>query len=209
MMGAEKSRLPKEYHEVEYLESTGTQYIDTGYIFTSYLQKAFIEIQITRTDASPQRIMGAYDGANRSLLTTITTVNGIYAQFGTGLNYINVVTGVFDLNRHTLQIELNNNKGYLTIDGVQESGVLPSPPSHTDTRVHLFHSNGNVQYLYAKIYSCKLFENEILVRNFVPCYRKVDRIPGMYDLCGSICSLTNSPFYINAGTGEFIVGPKV
>ena len=29
------SRLPAGYREVEYLESTGTQYIDTGYAITS------------------------------------------------------------------------------------------------------------------------------------------------------------------------------
>ena len=32
----QKRRLPNEYQEVEYLESTGTQYIDTGYAFTNH-----------------------------------------------------------------------------------------------------------------------------------------------------------------------------
>ena len=32
MMSIKKSKLPSDYIELEYLESTGTQYIDTNYI---------------------------------------------------------------------------------------------------------------------------------------------------------------------------------
>ena len=42
------------------------------------------------------------------------------------------------------------------------------------------------------------------VCKFVPCIRKSDNKPGLYDLCGSICPLTGNSFYINAGTGEFV-----
>ena len=38
-----------------------------------------------------------------------------------------------------------------------------------------------------------------MVRDLIPCYRKVDNVAGMYDL-------VNDVFYTNEGTGEFIIG---
>ena len=32
-----------------------------------------------------------------------------------------------------------------------------------------------------RIYSCKIYENDILQRNFVPCIRKEDYVLGFYD----------------------------
>lgn len=48
-----------------------------------------------------------------------------------------------------------------------------------------------------------------IMRDYVPCYRKSDGVIGIYDLCGSICPLTGTPFYINAGTGTFTKGADV
>ena len=45
------------------------------------------------------------------------------------------------------------------------------------------------------------YESNILVRNFVPCYRKSDNIIGMYD------TITRT-FYTNKGTDTFIKGPN-
>ena len=53
-----------------------------------------------------------------------------------------------------------------------------------------------------KIYYQKIWNNDVLIRNFIPCYRKSDDKPGMYDT-------VNDTFYTNAGTGEFVVGGDV
>jgi hypothetical protein len=42
----------------------------------------------------------------------------------------------------------------------------------------------------------------VLVRNFIPCYRKSDNVIGMYDVI-------NDAFYTNSGTGTFIKGPNI
>ena len=56
----------------------------------------------------------------------------------------------------------------------------------------------------ARIYRdfCKIYDNDNLVRDFVPCYRKADDEIGMYDMA-------NGVFYTNAGTGTFLKGPDV
>lgn len=49
-----------------------------------------------------------------------------------------------------------------------------------------------------RIYICKLYDGNAMIGNFVPCVRKSDSKPGMYDT-------VSKTFYTNAGTGEFIV----
>ena len=198
---SKQGELPEGYTQLEYIESTGEQYIDTGYIFNSTNYKANIDIVLTNTTISPQRIMGAYDGTNRSLLITITTANGIYGQFGTGSQYVNSASNIFDTNKHNIQIEQTSTTGILSIDGTTYSNTLTSTPSKAGTTVHLFHSNGNTQYLYAKIYNCKIYDNDTLVRNFIPCKNSSGTI-GMYDI-------VSNTFYENQGTGTFIAGPEM
>ena len=48
-----------------------------------------------------------------------------------------------------------------------------------------------------------------LVMDLVPCYRKTDNVIGMYDLCGNVCPLTDTAFFINAGSGTFTKGSNV
>ena len=63
--------------------------------------------------------------------------------------------------------------------------------------------NGTVQYFTkCKLYSMKLYEDSIIVRDFIPCYRKSDGEIGLYDL-------VNNVFYTNKGTGTFLKGENV
>ena len=50
-------------------------------------------------------------------------------------------------------------------------------------------------------YSFKIWKGNILLRNFVPCYRKSDNVVGMYDT-------VKGEFYTNSGTGQFLAGPN-
>ena len=49
-----------------------------------------------------------------------------------------------------------------------------------------------------RLYGLKMRTNGVPIRNFIPCVRKADSKPGMYDT-------VTKTFYTNAGTGEFIV----
>ena len=53
-----------------------------------------------------------------------------------------------------------------------------------------------------RIYYFKIWNNNILIRDFIPALRNSDNVTGLYDL-------VNNEFYINAGTGTFITGPKI
>ena len=53
-----------------------------------------------------------------------------------------------------------------------------------------------------KVYRLKLYENDVLVREYVPCYRVSDNKIGLYEL-------VNNVFYPNNGTGTFNKGNDI
>ena len=71
-----------------------------------------------------------------------------------------------------------------------------------------FPLNGNGSYpegyvlASMRLYSCKIYNNEKIIRNFIPCYRKTDGVVGVYDL-------VEKKFYTNLGTGTFIKGNDI
>jgi hypothetical protein len=91
-----------------------------------------------------------------------------------------------------------------------ESGLVlaSNTISNTDTisipiNAYIFNMNGNppgnYEKLKGKVFYCKIYENNILVRNFIPAKRDSDNAIGMYDL-------VNNVFYTNSGTGTFVTG---
>ena len=55
------------------------------------------------------------------------------------------------------------------------------------------------EYSYCKFYSYKIYDSNILIRNYIPVVRHSDGVVGMYDL-------VENKFYTNAGSGSFIEG---
>lgn len=47
-----------------------------------------------------------------------------------------------------------------------------------------------------------MYEDNILVRDFIPCYRKTDNVVGLYDM-------KNAKFYEKQGTGNFLIGGEL
>lgn len=114
-------------------------------------------------------------------------------------------------NRH--QFYLNKSKMY--IDGNLVNELIEEDKICT-TNCFLFAMSGNrfSTRTSQKLYNVKLYdENDIMVRNFIPCYtnttvidvngreRQKDTI-GMYDL-------VNGQFYVNNGSGIFKKGNDV
>jgi len=62
-------------------------------------------------------------------------------------------------------------------------------------------SNNTVadSFTYQDMEYYKIWDNGVLLRDFVPCERVSDHVLGMYDK-------VNDVFYTNLGTGEFISG---
>lgn len=190
--------LPAGYQEVEYIESTGTQYIDTG-VYLPYKADFNIYYKNKRSNSSGNVGFGYYD-YNGFTFEEQSWNNPIAKNILIfGKNWTDGYSfpqGFYNTVRH---IELVGNNLYVdgelfsTYERIEDkiasnSLLLGACRKNNDT----IQNNsgiimGQMQFSY---------DNEILF-NGIPCYRKSDYKPGLYDT-------VTKEFYTNQGTGEFL-----
>lgn len=182
--------LPNELQEVEYIESTGTQFINTG--FTPN-QNTKVSLTVQK-DASQSGSMFGSRVSNQSQAYTFQISSSdkqFISGYGGGTEPSNTVN---DGQVHTLM----RDKGDFYVDGVLK--VSQTRPDFTcPGNAYLFTMYNNAAPTGGtpmKLYYCKIWDNGTLARNFIPCYRKADSVIGLYDS-------VNGVFYTNAGTGTF------
>lgn len=195
-------RLPPEYQEVEYIQSAkgDSQLIDTGIPIT-YSLVMEITFAVVSVVAN-YYIMGEYSN-NNGTFYLYTTTNYATTKFQTsyGCPYANTTVDV-DTEKHTFRYSFDNVKTIVSENGQQ---ILVRPkisPLATSNSIKIAGSRIRNQ-LSCKTYSFVAYDNGVKVADFVPCYRKADDKPGMYDL-------VTETFLVNQGTGkDFTVGPNV
>lgn len=201
--------LPTEYTQVEYIESTGTQYIDTGIkldVNYGFDIKLYTTNDIVQTNVYGC-IFGGRDssGLNEYQLTTFRTI----ALKGTGtLRWGGNSSGKHlpvNFEYNTIEQCSLRNKVFTGPDGTQSSITVDSNASNYNC--YLFGlNNGSSGFAQSgagcRIYYLKLYNGDTLVRDFIPCYRNSDNVAGFYDY-------VNKVFYTNQGTGSFIIGNAV
>jgi hypothetical protein len=192
------SRLPKEYQEVEYLESTGTQYIETP-ILGNDGTNVQIDFQFTQYRQA-SCLFGSYINNPYTRWYFYWSSESVW-NFGHGADKNVTISNPYD--RHIVEY-LTREEKCVKID----SNIVKNFSSNTNTELglklfwcHNDRETGVNHPCFAKIFSFKA-TTETAEYDFIPCYRISDRVAGMYDI-------VNDVFYTNAGTGEFLVGPDV
>ena len=200
--------LPQEYQEVEYIESTGTQYINTGYV-TKYGDTVEIEFEYTTINNTFNFIYGATTPTNAEPVAKfgVRYYNSAYVPIMEIVGATYLGTSLYAFNKKVYKMVLTSGSQKLYIDGVEvavgtESAALPNY-----TALLFASNNGNNAYVdgnqsNGKLYKATIKSGSTLVRNFVPCYRKLDGVIGLYDL-------VNNSFYTNQGTGTFLKGADI
>lgn len=196
--------FPAGYTQVDYIESTGTQYIDTGYI-PDYINGYKIECEVCPTELSNRYcILSGYNVTN-SISLEITQQNTARAYFLYDSNRaLNKILGTITSNKNTLIIEYLNGRFTHTLNGETSSETINLLGTANESMYMFVDRQLRYSTFYKplKMYKCKLYNNNYLIRNFVPCYRNSDNEVGMYDL-------VNGVFYTNQGTGAFTYGNVV
>lgn len=207
-------RLPNEYQEVEYIESTGTQCIDTGIPLNQY-RKCEMEFSPTSIGTT-QIIDGGYtntleqdDTRNYLRIDSDGMLNLQYARSNTSYKLSSVV--IASNTKYAISYKMLASSCSLTVNGTEYSNLIGVTLITNGNNVFLFgesFKDNNLTQTYEasafiKLYTAKYYDsNGILIRNFIPCYRKSDNEIGLYDL-------VNNQFYTNAGTGVFTMGKIV
>lgn len=194
------SQLPTEYQEVEYIQSSGTQYIDTGVVATSGFE-IDIKINIDTVTGSMAPILYAHEPSEPYKRNFIAYTSSKKMEIDAGDKITQ--TSVTLTGDDVIKASNVENNFYLTVNGTNYTPTVTTAASNLEysgRTMHLLHGNGyDVGYTSGKVYYCKITVDGTLVRSFVPCYRKSDNVAGLYDL-------VNNVFYTNAGSGVFAVG---
>ena len=186
------SRLPDGYTEVEYIESTGTQYINTGVSPSKNLKT---EIVITPNSSAI---------SEHGILGSTWAINGYFLMFyqsmlrwhscGASVD----VSGFNTTGKNTIVCESTK----ITVNGTAHT-ISGTGTDSTNT-VMLFGGitgySGSAHGKF-KLHSCKMYNGSVLARDFVPC-KNASGAVGLFDL-------VNNVFYPNVGSGTFTAGPAV
>jgi hypothetical protein len=192
--------LPDGYTQLEYLEGTGTQYINTN--FTPNQNTRVVCTAIFKVETTTNFMFGARTSSSSNNFSFVGSISsGSYStqygaeakSFSTAYNTSDIFS--VDKNKNTTTLIFNNGSTAITTN---TSANFTTPGS-----MFLFacNENGTVKYGRSRIYSCKIYDNGVLIRDFVPCSRNSDGLYGMYDV-------VNNQFYSNAGSGQFLGATK-
>ena len=213
-------RLPAEYQEVEYLERTDVTssgpYIITNIYGDNTLDfsiKAMCYDYVARTYFGSRRNYDVPDAKIYNLVSGQGGSDRQYGRFGFGNHVWYYWPAINNIANEIFTAQKVGDT--VTSSGGANFSVAGETEFSTPYTLEIFamststQSRHNLEGLNGRIYSLSFSRNRTLIADFVPCYRKADNKPGMYDLCGSICDLTNSPFYVSANNGEFTIGQNV
>ena len=193
--------LPKEYQQVKYLQGTGTQYIDIG---RKMYNNSELELCFSFDDI-PENC--SIFGSRLSGTTNNFEIASSLPHFPLYSDY-----GDFNRSRATYNRAVINTKYICIISKslravydenrtlLARNTTLISADNVTRLNARIFDTAGgfSTNKLKGKVYYCKVWENEVLIRDMIPCCRKSDNEVGLYDL-------VTKTFFTNQGTGTFII----
>ena len=189
------SRLPHGYTEVEYIESTGTQYINTNVV--SLNAERFVG-RITPTALGTAVVIGIYQNLQWHPLG-FSQEKTAYSYSGWLNANKNMAIGV----EYEFETNFSNGNQSMKIDGeVVLSSSRTSTPPTIPYYLFAINNNGNPStHSKAKLDFLQIYQNDVLIRDFVPCVSDTEGA-GLFDL-------VESKFYKNAGSGAFVAGNEV
>lgn len=228
--GAATGVVVEEYQRVEYIENSGTQYINTGYYWTSDNVRVVLSANVT-THNQGTSLFGneEYIGGDRYFALIPHNSGGTMRIYSLDKNLITFsyplsTDMILDVSASTqgsdkyVNLAITSNGSTKNYGGkAKTGGSVITNPNNLKTgvgEIYLFANHnsgkgavtgetpnmvGNQIVGKMKVYSFKMYDNNILVRDFVPVVRSRDGVAGLYDMVGH-------KFYTNIGSGSFKTG---
>lgn len=175
---------------IEYLESTGTQYIDIGIAMNTDIA---IEIDFAMTTVMGGcGIVGGWGDPSNS--GALLGVNNSKFQFAYGSTW-NGSTKTQDTNRHKAYINLNGQ--CLIDDTVLATTSNITASLNGNKTIRLFTTNGGTSTnAKMRLYETKIYRSDKLIMHLLPAINPM----GIYCLFDKV----TKTYHVNAGTGTFI-----
>lgn len=189
--------LPSGYTKLDYIESSGTQYIDTGFNPKGN-SRVVMDFENMLIPADAAALFGARTDTEKNVFGMWFDTTAVQPHYG-NVTYNTKPIAVASYNVRQMY---DLNKGVATVGGTSVTFSQLTFNSSCALTLLAMNTNGEVDERRAsgKIYSAKVYDNGTLVRDFIPCKNASGTI-GLWDN-------VNSVFYANAGTGTFSTGTK-
>lgn len=186
--------LPEGYTLLDYIETTGTQYVNTGFVPN---QDTRIVCEFMFFGGSG--IYGSRDTTSSDGFCMRVTSSKWQPQYNDTMTRTSIASDT--TNWHIA----DQNKNVFSVDGAVQltfNYAEFSAPHPIGVGGIIANREGvlNIYYGEGRYRACQIYDNGVLVRDLVPCKNANGEI-GMYDTL-------NAVFYGNAGTGEFVAGYK-
>lgn len=197
--------VPAGYTQLEYIKSSGTQYIDTG-ISAPNGFKAILDWMFTDFSGDNNKtVLGSEDSASPWACNWLQK-RGASAYYWTlgAYSALGSSTVISANIRYSIDMSTVKGASYLKIDG--DSIITDTNSnSRSSNSIYIFATNkagtaGDPSS--ARLYSCKIIKDDETVRNYIPAKRNSDGVVGLYDLI-------SKTFFTNAGTGTFTSGSEI
>lgn len=184
--GVLQARLPSAYQEVEWICSSGSQYIDTWWYPTGNSELEF-EFEYQSWSWTWSFWVDSWWTVN-----AFSVFTDRFLCYGT--QYQSVQTYYVDGTKYKLEFK---NLTW-TLNWVQRFTYTQQSFTSSYSAYAFAKRRNNSIEMYAKIkiYALKLWNSWTLERDFVPCYRKLDSVIWLYDL-------VNDQFYTNQWSWTF------
>ena len=198
--------LPEGYIGLDFIESTGTQYVNTGVKCASNVA---MQAKFYNARSASKHFMGARTAYQQNAL-------GLSFQVENGSEGYCVAWGS-NVVQKLLGRSLTEGVGdrfhdftfggqYLLLDGRFGNSAIADQSFASDLDIYAFTVNNggtpHTQMSAIRIAGLKMYKNGSLVRDFIPVMPTNSLAPGLYDL-------QNDVFYGNVGTGQFLAGDIV
>ena len=191
--------LPEGYTQLNYIQSTGTQYIDTGVVpdGETSVDVSFLVTDLPSAISGIRPVYGAAADYNSNAFE-FWALSGGFATYGTQAYKSNLGAVA-----NAIQT-VSQDKNILTVNGTESTFTKQTFTAPYTMLLFATHRNGGINICEAaanlRIYSFTISRGA-LIRQFIPCKNPAG-IVGMYDL-------VEGQFYGNSGTGTFIPGEEV
>ena len=185
--------LPSDYIQLEYIQSSGSQYINTGF---KPNQDTKISITVDFPLSGTTWLYGSRTSAGSNSLGFLCESGSKYRfDYASSVNELSTKpTGKFTIDSDKNKCYIN---GELVVTATYTTFASP-------VNMYIFNNNNNGSLSggsSAKLYNCSIYDNGVLIRNFIPCKNESGAV-GLYDS-------VNNQFYQNDGSGTFVAGPEI
>ena len=193
--------LPDGYTAVNYIQSSGTQWIEMG-VAPSQNTKVVLKIKINSLTNQGASLIGSRTDLNSTdqFTTYLDNYGGSRFLFRVdGQTSATPFSGVKINTFYTVTLSASEMRFELEDGTIAFSSTFSVSDFTSTVTMALFKSKGvSGRGFLGKIYSCKHYNGDKLIQDFVPCLDSAG-VPCMYDFVGK------TAFY-NQGTGSFTWG---